>query len=99
MSKEILFFFEPNDVETWPSGLDIFQELILLKKNENRLSIRVANHTGRDIKLQGRLEIGRLEHVRSVTELEVIPRNFKCQKPANVCSVSENTSPKHGILE
>lgn len=92
MSLATLFFFEPNDIETWPSGLDIFQELILLKRNENRVSTRVTNHTNHDVKLQGRLEIGRLERVRSVTELEVTQRDIGSEKSADIFSVSGNTS-------
>ena len=99
VSKATLFFFEPNDIETWPSGLDIFQELILLKKNENRVSIHVTNHTNHDVKLQGRLEIGRLERVRSVTELEVTQRNLGSGKSANVSSVSGNVSSNNDILK
>ena len=99
MSKSTLFFFEPNDIETWPSGLDVSQELILLKKSENRVSIHVTNHTSHDIKLQGRLEIGRLEQVRSVTELDVTPKAVESRKLADVSSVSGNVSLKNDILK
>ena len=99
MSKATLFFFEPNDIETWPSGLDIFQEQILLKKNENRVSIHVTNHTNHDVKLQGRLEIGRLERVRSVTELDVTQGNVGGGKSADISSVSGNVSSNNDILK
>ena len=99
MSKATSFFFEPNDIETWPSGLDIFQELILLKKNENRVSIHVTNHTNHDVKLQGRLEIGRLERVRSVTELEVTQGSVGGGKSADISSVSGNVSSNNDVLK
>ena len=99
MSKATLFFFEPNDIETWPSGLDIFPELILLKKNENRVSIHVTNHTNHDVKLQGRLEMGCLERVCSVTELDVTQRNVGGGKSVDISSVSGNVSSNNDILK
>ena len=99
MSKSTMFFFEPNDMETWPSGLDVSQDLILLKMNENRVSIHVTNHTIHDINLQGRLEIGRLEQARSVTELDVTPKAVESRKLADVSSVSGNMSLKNDILK
>ena len=88
VSKDSMFLFEPNDIETWPEGLEIMQELILLRQNDNRISVRVHNSTSRDLPLKGRLEIGRLEQIRSVTELQVKQKTTMEENSVNVSGIS-----------
>ena len=64
------------------------QELILLRQNDNRISVRVHNSTSRDLPLKGRLEIGRLEQIRSVTELQVKQKMTMEENSVNVAGFS-----------
>jgi hypothetical protein len=64
--------FEPNEEANWPSGLTIQETLTTIKMGKSSIiDIPVSNTTGRDIVLPKRLELGRLQLVRSVTPLEV----------------------------
>jgi hypothetical protein len=63
---------EPNEEANWPSGLTIQETLTTIKMGKSSIiDIPVSNTTGRDIVLPKRLELGRLQLVRSVTPLEV----------------------------
>ena len=64
--------FEPDELATWPSGLAVHESLTTLKEgNATILSVAVTNNTNLDITMPGRVVLGRLHLVRSVTPVEV----------------------------
>ena len=63
--------FEPDELATWPIGLAVHESLTTVKKrNATILPITVTNNTNHDITLPGRVVLGRLQLVRSVTPLK-----------------------------
>ena len=64
--------FEPDELATWPSGLAVHESLTTVKEGDATiLSVTVTNNTNHDITLPGRVVLGRLHLVRSVTPVEV----------------------------
>ena len=64
--------FEPDELATWPSGLAVHESLTTVKEgNATILSVTVTNNTNHNITLPGRVVLGRLQLVRSVTPVEV----------------------------
>lgn len=64
--------FEPDELATWPTGLAVHESLTTVKKgNATILPIIVTNSTNHDITLPGRVVLGHLQLVRSVTPVEV----------------------------
>ena len=64
--------FEPDELATWPTGLAVHESLTTVKKgNATILPITVTNSTNHDITLPGRVVLGHLQLVRSVTPVEV----------------------------
>ena len=64
--------FEPDELAAWPSGLEVHESLRTVKEGDATiLSINVTNNTNHDIALPGRVVLGRLQFVRSVTPVEV----------------------------
>ena len=64
--------FEPDELTTWPTGLAVHESLTTIKKgNATILPITVTNSTNHDITLPGRVVLGRLQLVHSVTPVEV----------------------------
>ena len=64
--------FEPDELAAWPSGLEVHESLTTVKEGDATiLSINVTNNTSHDIALPGRVVLGRLQLVRSVTPAEV----------------------------
>ena len=64
--------FEPDELTTWPAGLAVHESLTTVKEGDATiLSVAVTNNTNHDITLPGRVVLGRLQLVRSVTPIEV----------------------------
>lgn len=74
--------FEPDQLATWPSGLEVHESLTTMKEGDvTILSINVTNNTNHDISLPRRVVLGRLRLVRSVTPVEVRFKNTETQTP------------------
>ena len=64
--------FEPDESNPWPSGLEITETLLTVKKGKSsKVEIDIVNNTNHDIRLPGRTLLGRLQLVQSVTPVEV----------------------------
>ena len=64
--------FEPDESNPWPSGLEITETLLTVKKGKSsKVEIDIVNNTNHDIRLPGRTLLGRLQIVQSVTPVEV----------------------------
>ena len=64
--------FEPDEQATWPSGLTVHDYLTTMKRGKSRIiDIPVSNTTQHDIVLPGRVFLGHLQLVRSVTPMDV----------------------------
>ena len=64
--------FEPDEPNPWPSGLEISETLLTVKKGKSsQVEIDIVNNTNHDIRLPGRTLLGRPQLVQSVTPAEV----------------------------
>ena len=64
--------FEPDESNPWPSGLEISETLLTVKKGKSsQVEIDIVNNTNHDIRLPERTLLGRLQLVQSVTPVEV----------------------------
>ena len=64
--------FEPDEQSSWPTGLTVHEALITVKQGKSSIiDIPVSNTTHHDIVLPGRVVLGHIQLVRSVTPLEV----------------------------
>ena len=64
--------FEPDEPNPWPSGLEIAQTLLTVKKGKSsKVEIDIVNNTNHDIILPGRTLLGQLQLVQSVTPVDV----------------------------
>ena len=64
--------FEPDESNPWPSGLEITETLLTVKKGKSiEVEIDIVNSTNHDIRLPGQTLLGRLQLVQSVTPVEV----------------------------
>ena len=78
--------FEPDELATWPSGLAVHESLTTVKEGDTTIfSVPVTNNTNHDITLPGRVVLGRLHLVRSVTPVEV---RFKDPETPTPCEES-----------
>ena len=77
--------FEPDELATWPSGLAVHESLTTVKEGDATiLPIAVTNNTNHDIIVPGRVVLGRLHLVRSVTPVDVRfkdPETPTCEEP------------------
>ena len=64
--------FEPSPEQSWPTGLDIPENLTSITGgSSSRVNIQVKNVTDHKIVLPGRTALGQLQQVKSVTPMEV----------------------------
>ena len=64
--------FEPEVDELLPDGIQFHSSLLHLRKGVNtRVSVSVINNTDKDVILHGRLQIGEIQLVTSVTPVQV----------------------------
>ena len=58
--------FEPDESNPWPSGLEITETLLTVKKGKSsKVEIDIVNNTNHDIRLLGRTLLRRLQLVQS----------------------------------
>ena len=78
LDSNVQVVFEPDEEETWPSGLSMSETLLRIKGgSSNQIKLEVRNDSNHDIVLKNRTLVGRLELVHSITPVDV-----KC-KPFN----------------
>ena len=83
--------FEPDELAAWPSGSEVHESLTTVKEGDATiLSINVTNNTNHDIALPGRVVMGRLQLVRSVTPVEVRFKDPETPTPDKELSCEEN---------
>ena len=83
--------FEPDELAAWPSGLEVHESLTTVKEGDATiLSINVTNNTNHDIALPGRVVLGRLQLVRSVTPAEVRFKDPETPTPDKELPCEEN---------
>ena len=79
--------FEPDETSPWLNGLEVSETLLTVKKGKSsQVEIDITNNTSHEIVLRGRTLYGRLQHVQSVTSVEV-----KIKEPVKSAS---DTQPK-----
>ncbi len=89
MSQTTPFLFEPNDLQSsWPAELAVNEELVLVKPSKSYVSVCVTNQSKHDVTLAGRTVIGRLEPVRSYTELDVNEIDSPVRNDVDIFAVS-----------
>eukprot|EP00795_Rhopilema_esculentum_P016100 gene16100-biopygen5442 len=72
ISRPTPMLFEPDNELSFPSGLEVHESLLTLKReNCDKVGIYVINTSAHDITLKGRTEMGFLQPVRSVTPVEL----------------------------
>eukprot|EP00794_Sanderia_malayensis_P006740 gene6740-7500_t len=104
VSKATLFMFEPNDVETWPEGVQLHDKVVTVKPTTSRIDIPVTNTTSQDITIQGRTVLGRVEQVRSVAVVDVTKKNLPTSQPVaddisvKVSSVSSECEANSAVI-
>ena len=77
--------FEPEVSELLPEGIILHSSLIYLRKGNNtRVSVTVVNESERDVTLYGRLQLGELHQVNSVTPVQIQEVN---ELPGESCKV------------
>ena len=92
VEKRIPVLFEPNSEQSWPSGLEISEELLTIPHGSScRLQINVLNTSDHDITLYKRTTLGTLQLVKSVKPQEVRRRNVDSCESEAVNSVYSET--------
>ena len=87
--------FEPDELAQWPPGLEVHEGLTVVKEgNSTILNVTVTNDSDHDIVLPGRVTLGRLQQVRSVTPVAVklkdpVEESYEQENPCE-----ENSVPK-----
>ena len=87
--------FEPDELAQWPPGLEVHEGLTVVKEgNSTILNVTVTNDSDHDIVLPGRVTLGRLQQVRSVTPVAVklkdpVGESYEQENPCE-----ENSVPK-----
>ena len=90
--------FEPEVEELLPEGIKVHSSLMSLRKGNNtRVSVTVVNESDHDITLTGRLQLGELHQVNSVTPVEVQEVEVKPEEETKI-NVS-STEVKEKVLE
>ena len=85
LDSYVQFVFEPDEEETWPSGLSVSETLLKIKGgSSNQIKLEVRNDSSHDIVLKNRTLVGRLELVHSITSVEV-----KCKPFSNDIRTSD----------
>ena len=81
---------EPDEQSQWPSGLIIQETLTTIKKGKSTiLDIPIFNNTQHDIMLSKRTALGRIQLVRSVTEVDVRLKGSEENEDRDVMGQSE----------
>ena len=72
--------FEPSVDLALDEGLDIREAIITLKKGSTRVFLTISNTSNRDIKILGKIYLGDLHLVKSMTPVEVSFKEFDHSK-------------------
>jgi hypothetical protein len=93
--------FEPDEQTHMPIGLTVQEALTKVKQGKSSLiDIPVTNTTQHDIVLPGRLVLGNLQLVRSLTPLEVkLKKEELGEQPGNIETEIESDPTKPSSLE
>lgn len=96
VAERIPVLFEPSIEPSWPSGLEISEELLTIPHGSTcRVQIKVSNTSNHDITLRKRTALGTLQLVRSVTPQEVHKKNadlFESQTVHTIYSTEEKNA-------
>ena len=88
LDSNVQVVFEPDEEETWPSGLSMSETLLRIKGgSSNQVKLEVRNDSNHDIVLKNRTLVGRLELGRSITPVDV-----KCKPFSNDIKASDTES-------
>ena len=106
VTEPLTTLFTPDELQTWPDGLEVAETLLTLSRGKScRVSIPIANNTDRDIVLQRRTTLGRLELVRTMFE-EVPPlldTNLDGRSAADptpeVRQINTSTNPMEPLID
>ena len=72
LDSNVQVVFEPNEEETWPSGLNMSETLLRIKGgSSNQIKLEIKNDSNHGIVLKNRTLEGRLELVCPVTPVDV----------------------------
>jgi hypothetical protein len=93
--------FEPDEQTHMPIGITVQEALTTVKQGKSSLiNIPVTNTTQHDIVLPGRLVLGNLQLVRSVTPLEVkLKKKELGEQPGNIETEIESDPKKTSSLK
>ena len=89
--------FEPDELAQWPPGLEVHEGLTVVKEgNSTILNVTVTNDSDYDIVLTGRVTLGRLQQVRSVTPVAVklkdpVEESYEQENPCEETSVPKQS--------
>ena len=85
LDSNVQAVFEPDEEETWPSGLSMSETLLRIKGgSSNQVKLEVRNDSNHDIVLKNRTLVGRLKLVHSITPVDV-----KCKPFSNDIKTSD----------
>ena len=85
--------FEPDELAQWPPGPEVHEGLTVVKEgNSTILNVTVTNDSDHDIVLPGRVTLGRLQQVRSVTPVAV-----KLKEPVEESYEQENPCEENSV--
>ena len=94
VEERIPVLFEPNVEPSWPSGLQISEELLSIPRGSScQVRINVSNTSNHDITLRKRTVLGELELVKSVT-----PSNTLSVIQEDALTAGETESHDHNGL-
>ena len=100
--------FEPDVESGFPSGLEVHESLLTLKKgNCSRINLQIVNKSNHDIILKNRSLLGSSHHIRSVTPVDIKFREFdrpdedhennpvkeNSESPSVDCEVNDSDEP------
>ena len=92
--------FEPSTEQSWPSGLQIKEELLTIPSGSScRVQINVLNTINHDIRLNKRTVLGTLQLVKPVTPQEVCLKDDVDRCETHINSVHTNPEEDHTTIQ
>ena len=93
LDSNVQVVFEPDEEETWPSGLSMSETLLRIKSgSSNQIKLEVRNDSNHDVVLKNITLVGRLELVRFVTPVDVKCKPFSDDVKTSDAETSGNES-------
>ena len=72
IKKRTPVLFQPDETSPWPSGLELSETLLSVKKGKSsHVGVRITNNSNHDITVKGRMLLGRLPLGQSLTPVDV----------------------------